>query len=71
MQKICNIKIPLVSGGAIINLFEELLQTKVNDFLNDGREICVKNLPKYVSEDRLRDFVSQKEVTDAKLMRTA
>ncbi|MBA0569752.1 hypothetical protein Golob_003463, partial [Gossypium lobatum] len=33
--------------------------------------ICVKNLPKHVAEDRLRDFFSQKgEVTDAKLMRT-
>ncbi|XP_071920921.1 uncharacterized protein [Coffea arabica] len=33
--------------------------------------ICVKNLPKYVGEDRLREFFSQKgEVTDAKLMRT-
>ncbi|KAJ6843516.1 multiple RNA-binding domain-containing protein 1 [Iris pallida] len=33
--------------------------------------ICVKNLPKYATEDRLRDFFSQKgEVTDAKLMRT-
>ncbi|XP_047321767.1 multiple RNA-binding domain-containing protein 1 [Impatiens glandulifera] len=33
--------------------------------------LCVKNLPKYVSEDRLREFFSQKgEVTDAKLMRT-
>ncbi|KAL7120560.1 hypothetical protein ACP275_02G129100 [Erythranthe tilingii] len=33
--------------------------------------ICVKNLPKYVAEDRLREFFSQKgEVTDAKLMRT-
>ncbi|KAH9741642.1 nucleotide binding [Citrus sinensis] len=33
--------------------------------------ICVKNLPKYVTEDRLRDFFSQKgEITDAKLMRT-
>ncbi|KAL2474679.1 nucleotide binding [Abeliophyllum distichum] len=33
--------------------------------------ICVKNLPRYVSEDRLREFFSQKgEVTDAKLMRT-
>lgn len=33
--------------------------------------ICVKNLPKYVSEDRLRELFSQKgEVTDAKLMRT-
>ncbi|GAB4829474.1 hypothetical protein Ancab_019147 [Ancistrocladus abbreviatus] len=33
--------------------------------------ICVKNLPKYVTEDRLREFFSQKgEVTDAKLMRT-
>ncbi|KAL0398082.1 UNVERIFIED_CONTAM: putative RNA-binding protein 19 [Sesamum radiatum] len=36
-----------------------------------GSRICVKNLPKYVAEDRLRDFFSQKgEVTDAKLMRT-
>ncbi|CAK9161975.1 unnamed protein product [Ilex paraguariensis] len=33
--------------------------------------ICVKNLPKYIAEDRLREFFSQKgEVTDAKLMRT-
>ncbi|XP_051125398.1 multiple RNA-binding domain-containing protein 1 [Andrographis paniculata] len=33
--------------------------------------ICVKNLPKYVAEDRLREFFSKKgEVTDAKLMRT-
>ncbi|XP_059625084.1 uncharacterized protein LOC132268271 isoform X2 [Cornus florida] len=33
--------------------------------------ICVKNLPKYAAEDRLREFFSQKgEVTDAKLMRT-
>ncbi|KAG4124566.1 hypothetical protein ERO13_D10G047700v2 [Gossypium hirsutum] len=33
--------------------------------------ICVKNLPKHIAEDRLRDFFSQKgEVTDAKLMRT-
>ncbi|KAE8707963.1 multiple RNA-binding domain-containing protein 1-like isoform X3 [Hibiscus syriacus] len=33
--------------------------------------ICVKNLPKHVAEERLRDFFSQKgEVTDAKLMIT-
>ncbi|PSS01112.1 Multiple RNA-binding domain-containing protein, partial [Actinidia chinensis var. chinensis] len=33
--------------------------------------ICVKNLPKYITEDRLREFFSQKgEVTDAKLLRT-
>uniref|UniRef100_A0A2P2MME7 Multiple RNA-binding domain-containing protein 1 isoform X1 n=2 Tax=Rhizophora mucronata TaxID=61149 RepID=A0A2P2MME7_RHIMU len=33
--------------------------------------VCVKNLPKYVAEDRLRDVFSQKgEITDAKLMRT-
>ncbi|XP_028804879.1 multiple RNA-binding domain-containing protein 1 [Neltuma alba] len=33
--------------------------------------ICVKNLPKYVAEDRLRDLFSQKgEITDVKLMRT-
>ncbi|MQL68231.1 hypothetical protein Taro_000527 [Colocasia esculenta] len=33
--------------------------------------LCVKNLPKYVGEERLREFFSQKgEVTDAKLMRT-
>lgn len=33
--------------------------------------ICVKNLPNYVKEDRLREFFSQKgEVTDVKLMRT-
>ncbi|XP_075481451.1 multiple RNA-binding domain-containing protein 1-like isoform X1 [Primulina tabacum] len=33
--------------------------------------ICAKNLPKYVTEDRLREFFSRKgEVTDAKIMRT-
>ncbi|XP_031284877.1 multiple RNA-binding domain-containing protein 1 isoform X2 [Pistacia vera] len=33
--------------------------------------ICVKSLPKYVTEDRLREVFSQKgEITDAKLMRT-
>ena len=33
--------------------------------------ICVKNLPKYTTEDRLREFFSQKgEVTDVKLART-
>ncbi|KAL4616315.1 hypothetical protein ACB092_07G190200 [Castanea dentata] len=36
-----------------------------------GTRICVKNLPKYVVEDRLRELFSQKgEITDAKLMRT-
>lgn len=36
-----------------------------------GSRICVKNLPKYVTEDRLKEFFSEKgEVTDAKLMRT-
>ncbi|KAL2930768.1 Multiple RNA-binding domain-containing protein 1 [Bienertia sinuspersici] len=36
-----------------------------------GSRICVKNLPKYVNEDRLKEFFSEKgEVTDAKLMRT-
>ncbi|XP_059446252.1 multiple RNA-binding domain-containing protein 1 [Corylus avellana] len=36
-----------------------------------GSRICVKNLPKYVGEDRIRDLFSRKgEVTDAKLMRT-
>ncbi|GAB2284110.1 hypothetical protein Dimus_018581 [Dionaea muscipula] len=34
--------------------------------------ICVKNIPKYVTEDRMREFFSHGggEVTDAKLMRT-
>ncbi|KAJ8763754.1 hypothetical protein K2173_003536 [Erythroxylum novogranatense] len=33
--------------------------------------ICVKNLPKYAVEDRLKEFFSQKgEITDVKLMRT-
>ncbi|KAF8041940.1 hypothetical protein BT93_A0519 [Corymbia citriodora subsp. variegata] len=33
--------------------------------------ICVKNLPNYVAEDRLRDLFSQKgEIKDVKLMRT-
>ncbi|XP_010434383.1 PREDICTED: multiple RNA-binding domain-containing protein 1 isoform X3 [Camelina sativa] len=33
--------------------------------------ICVKNLPKHVKEDQLRDVFSQKgEITDAKLMRS-
>ncbi|KAL2930769.1 Multiple RNA-binding domain-containing protein 1 [Bienertia sinuspersici] len=36
-----------------------------------GSRICVKNLPKYVNEDRLKEFFSEKgEITDAKLMRT-
>lgn len=36
-----------------------------------GSRIIVKNLPKYATEDRLKEFFSQKgEVTDAKLMRT-
>lgn len=33
--------------------------------------ICVKNLPKYVDDRRLREFFAAKgEVTDAKVMRT-
>lgn len=33
--------------------------------------ICVKNLPKYVDEARLKEHFSQKgEVTDVKIMRT-
>lgn len=33
--------------------------------------ICVKNLPKYVDEARLREhFAAKGEVTDAKIMRT-
>ncbi len=33
--------------------------------------LCVKNLPKYVDEARLRDFFSGKgEVTDVKVLRT-
>ncbi|MED6138465.1 hypothetical protein PIB30_074456, partial [Stylosanthes scabra] len=33
--------------------------------------ICVKNIPKYATEDRLREFFSEKgEITDVKLMRT-
>lgn len=33
--------------------------------------ICVKNLPKYVTENRLRMHFAQKgEVTDAKIMKT-
>ncbi|KAG6717026.1 hypothetical protein I3842_04G077500 [Carya illinoinensis] len=36
-----------------------------------GSRICVKSLPKYVAEDRLRELFSQKgEITDAKIMRT-
>lgn len=36
-----------------------------------GSRICVKNLPKYVAEDRIRELFSRKgEITDAKLMRT-
>ncbi|ONK55952.1 uncharacterized protein A4U43_C10F2630 [Asparagus officinalis] len=39
--------------------------------LSDMSRICVKNLPKYANEDRIRDFFSRKgEITDAKLMRT-
>ncbi|KAJ7554372.1 hypothetical protein O6H91_06G137600 [Diphasiastrum complanatum] len=34
--------------------------------------VCVKNLPRYVTEDRLRDHFSAKgEVTDAKIIRTS
>ncbi|RZC91701.1 hypothetical protein C5167_027768 [Papaver somniferum] len=44
---------------------------KVKSLLIFRSRVCVKNLPKYVAEDNLRDFFSQKgEVTDAKLMRT-
>lgn len=33
--------------------------------------ICVKNLPRYVVEDRLKDFFTRKgEITDAKIMQT-
>ncbi|XWS16067.1 hypothetical protein CRYUN_Cryun34aG0053600 [Craigia yunnanensis] len=39
--------------------------------MGSGSRICVKNLPKHVAEDRLREFFSQKgEITDAKLIRT-
>ncbi|KAK6140463.1 hypothetical protein DH2020_025796 [Rehmannia glutinosa] len=38
---------------------------------NARSRICVKNLPRYVSEDRLREFFSLKgEITDIKLMHT-
>ncbi|KAF8412655.1 hypothetical protein HHK36_000623 [Tetracentron sinense] len=49
----------------------ELLGCVVVASLTLMSRICVKNLPKYAVEDRLREFFSQKgEVTDAKLMRT-
>jgi multiple RNA-binding domain-containing protein 1 len=33
--------------------------------------ICVKNIPAYITEDRLRDQFSAKgEVTDVKIMKT-
>ncbi|KAJ8620031.1 hypothetical protein MRB53_028560 [Persea americana] len=49
------------------NLFEDMKRFQPNRV----SRICVKNLPKYVAEDRLRDFFSQKgQVTDAKIMRT-
>jgi hypothetical protein len=33
--------------------------------------ICVKNLPRYVTEERLREhFAAKGEVTDAKIIRT-
>lgn len=51
----------------MINLFAYLFPVIA---MNRSR-ICVKNLPKYVAEDRLRELFSQKgEITDAKLMRT-
>ncbi|GAB2211370.1 hypothetical protein Droror1_Dr00024682 [Drosera rotundifolia] len=38
---------------------------------SEGLRICVKNIPKYVTEDRLREFFAQRgEVTDAKLKHT-
>ncbi|KAK6268371.1 hypothetical protein QUC31_012531 [Theobroma cacao] len=45
---------------------------QLNSFQNKNMSrICVKNLPKHVAEDRLREFFSQKgEITDTKLMRT-
>ncbi|KAK1583281.1 hypothetical protein Q3G72_022445 [Acer saccharum] len=46
----------------------EILQGITNTIWS---RICVKNLPKYMAEDRLREVFSQKgEITDSKLMRT-
>lgn len=39
--------------------------------LEISSRLCVKNLPKYVDESRLKEFFSAKgEVTDVKVLRT-
>ncbi|KAF7831239.1 multiple RNA-binding domain-containing protein 1 [Senna tora] len=46
------------------------MDVKYQGCFNKSR-ICVKNLPKYVAEDRLRELFSQKgEITDVQLRRT-
>ena len=40
-------------------------------FARRSSRICVKNLPRYVTEERLREHFAEKgEVTDAKIIRT-
>ncbi|KAG7015160.1 MRD1, partial [Cucurbita argyrosperma subsp. argyrosperma] len=42
-----------------------------NNFLHNRSRICVKNLPKFIDDNRLRTLFSEKgEITDVKLMRT-
>ncbi|KAK1422809.1 hypothetical protein QVD17_18098 [Tagetes erecta] len=57
-------------GCANLKLYIDLISSPDLQLSSLSR-ICVKNLPKHATEERLRDYFSQKgEVTDAKLMRT-
>ncbi|RWW01136.1 hypothetical protein GW17_00035845 [Ensete ventricosum] len=66
--------INLKSGPSFTSGFRRRKATPARRFRYEDAllsRLCIKNLPKYVNEDRLREFFSQKgEVTDAKLMRT-
>ena len=43
----------------------------IKNFLHNRSRICVKNLPKFIDDNRLRTLFSEKgEITDVKLMRT-
>ncbi|KAJ0980850.1 hypothetical protein J5N97_009105 [Dioscorea zingiberensis] len=62
------IDVALLEREEAVRTRETLEGVKKNPAMS---RLCVKNLPKYVNEERLRDFFSQKgELTDVKLMRT-
>lgn len=69
----------LIEGVVVLTAIHNILSLIF--FHNSGEEeeakssdmsrICVKNLPRYLEEDRLREYFSQAgEVTDAKIIRT-